>query len=221
MLWIVAAGLGLTATIGATLPAPAADPASAPGAAVDSASPYDLIKGVADTLLQNLQAHRDEYRRDHTKLRMLIDQVVLPHFDSQFAAREVLGRSWLSATPQQRQRFVNAFYNSMLNNYGDALLDFTSDSMQVLPSRGPASGQYAVVNSRIRRTNGTNVAVNYQLHQTPAGWQVWDVVVEGISYDKSFQQDFSEQIQRQGLDAVISRLESGATPAAIKQTTGS
>jgi phospholipid transport system substrate-binding protein len=92
--------------------------------------------------------------------------------------------------------------------------------MQVLPFRAPAGGQYAVVDTRIRRSNGASVAVNYQLRNTPQGWRVWDVVVEGISYDKSFQQDFAEQIERQGLDAVIARLEHGDTPAAIKQTTG-
>ena len=217
---IAAMVLGVLATTGAVGLASAADAVTASTSGqVDATSPYELIKTAAATLLQNLQAHRDDYRQDPTKLRMLIDQVLVPHFDSEFAAREVLGRSWVSATPQQRQRFITAFHNSLMNNYGSALLGFTSDTMQVMPFHGQSGSPYAVVNTRIRRTNGATVAVNYQLHTTPSGWKVWDVVVEGISYDKSFQQDFAEQIQRQGLDAVISRLESGATPAAIKQQT--
>ncbi len=223
--WIAAAGFGLLGSLlsVAGAPATAASETVAPPAAnqINTGSPYDLVNSAASTLLKELDANRDEYRRDPAKLRMLVDQVLLPHFDSEFAARLVLGRNWLTATPQQRQRFISAFYNSMLNNYGSALLDFTSNTMQVLPYRAQAGSPYAMVNTRIRRSNGSNVAVNYQLHQTPQGWKVWDVVVEGISYDKSFQQDFSEQIQREGLDAVIARLEHGDTPAAIKQTTGS
>jgi ABC-type transporter MlaC component len=46
------------------------------------------------------------------------------------------------------------------------------------------------------------------------------VVIEGISYVKSFRDDFGAQIEQQGLDAVIKRLESGETPAAIKAKTG-
>ena len=193
---------------------------AAPTAAPDATDPSALVQQTAQGMLGDLDKNREAYRKDPAKLRMLIDQVIVPHFDEEFAAREVLGRNWLSASPGQRQRFIDAFYNSMLNNYGSALLDFTSDTMQVLPYRAQTGSPYAVVNTRIRRSNGTNIAVNYQLHSTPSGWKVWDVVVEGISYDKSFQQDFAEQIQRQGLDAVITRLQSGETPAAIKQTTG-
>ncbi len=226
--WI-AAGLALLGTwvpvggpavaVAAASEAPA--PAPAPADQIDTSSPYDLVKSAASTLLQNLDAHRNDYQHDPAKLRSLVDQVLLPHFDSEFAARLVLGRNWLTATPQQRQRFISAFYNSLLNNYGNALLDFTSNTMQVLPYRPQPGSSYAVVSTRIRRGNGSNVAVNYQLRSTPQGWKVWDVVVEGISYDKSFQQDFAEQIQHQGLEAVIARLEHGDTPAAIKQTTGS
>ncbi len=55
----------------------------------------------------------------------------------------------------------------------------------------------------------------YVLHKTPAGWKAWDVKIEGISYVKSFRDDFAAQIDQKGLDAVITRLESGAVPAGI------
>jgi len=32
-------------------------------------------------------------------------------------------------------------------------------------------------------------------------------VIEGISYVKSFRDDFNEQIEQQGIDALITRLE--------------
>ncbi len=46
---------------------------------------------------------------------------LLPHFDSEFAAQLVLGQYWRTATPEQRKRFVDAFYKSLLHNYGAAL----------------------------------------------------------------------------------------------------
>jgi phospholipid transport system substrate-binding protein len=226
--WVAAIGAVLigsaaAATDPAIAAAPVSGAASVPassGGQVDSANPEALVKSVASTLLQDLDAHRNEYRQDPAKLRMLVDQLLLPHFDTERAARAVLAQNWNKATPEQRQQFIQAFYNSLLNNYGTALLGFTSNSMQVLPFRAEPGSAYAVVNTRIRRSNGSEVAVNYQVHNDGQQWKVWDVVVEGISYDKSFQQDFSEQIQRQGIDAVITRLEHGETPAAIRQTTG-
>jgi phospholipid transport system substrate-binding protein len=53
--------------------------------------------------------------------------------------------------------------------------------------------------------------VNFSLHKTDAGWKAWDVVIEGISYVKSFRTDFASEIQQKGLDEVISRLEKEGT----------
>jgi phospholipid transport system substrate-binding protein len=222
-LWSIAA-LGLLAA--ALPPAPAAasaadaDSASnqALAAQVDASGPYQLVQSAANVLLKALDAHRAEYRQDPAKLRALVDQVFLPHLDTELSARQVLGRHWNTATPEQRQRFISAFIKSMLNNYGNALLDFTANRLRVLPFRGNASSPYATIGSQVRKDDGSLVSVNYALHHSDQGWKVWDVVVEGVSYVKSFQQDFGEQIDRQGIDAVIERLERGEAPAAIRQT---
>ena len=61
---------------------------------------------------------------------------------------------------------------------------------------------------------------NYSLRRTDQGWKAWDVVIEGISYVKSFRDDFSTEIDQKGLDEVIARLEAGDTPSAIKGAAG-
>ena len=121
-------------------------------------------------------------------------------------------RHWNTATPEQRQRFVDGFYHSLLNNYGTALLDFTSDRLKVFPYKagdGPNANN-ATVRTQVRKDDGSTVAVNYSLHRTDKGWMAWDVIIEGISYVKSFRDDFGAEIDQKGLDAVIQRLESQA-----------
>ena len=49
--------------------------------------------------------------------------------------------------------------------------------------------------------------MNFSLRQNRSGWKAWDVVIEGISYVKSFRTDFAAEIQQKGLDEVITRLE--------------
>ena len=48
---------------------------------------------------------------------------------------------------------------------------------------------------------------------------MYDVNVEGISYIKSYREDFGAQIQQLGLDSLIARLEKGEKPADISKTT--
>ena len=199
-------------------PVPAAA-AAAPQAAQEQ--PSQVIESAANDMLKALDGNREAYRRDPAKIQGLVDQYLLPHFDTQFAAELVLGRAWRTATPQQRQRFIDAFYHSMLNNYGSALIDFKSNMLKVYPTHYPPGTQNAVVRTEVMRTNGSPVSVIYYLRMTPQGWKAWDVHIDGISYVMSYRQDFQSQIAQQGLDAVINRLEHGEKPTAISKTTGS
>jgi len=64
------------------------------------------------------------------------------------------------------------------------------------------------VRTEVKRSNGEKIPVNYVLRKTETGWKAWDVVIEGVSYVKSFREDFGSEIDQKGLDAVIQRLES-------------
>ncbi|HKZ73248.1 MAG TPA: ABC transporter substrate-binding protein [Steroidobacteraceae bacterium] len=174
--------------------------------------PAELIEESAQEMLDELEKNRAEYRKDPAKVRALVDRVLLPHFDTQYSARLVLGKHWRTAQPDQRERFVDAFYNSLLDNYGAALVEFTGDRMRVLPVRVAPDAERAVVRTEVRRNNGTRIPVNYSLRRTPQGWKAWDVSIEGISYVKSFREDFGSEIEQKGLDVVIRRLESGEKP---------
>lgn len=194
----------------AVLPAARASD-SAPGAA-----PQEIIESAARKLLEALDADREQVRKDPARVRTLVDEILLPHFDTDYSARLVLGRHWRAATPEQRQRFIDAFYQSLLRNYGSALADFTADRLVVLPFRGDLASGQAVVRTEVKRSNGQRVPVNYTLHSTPQGWKAWDVTIEGISYVRNFRNDVGAEVDQAGLDSVIKRLETEGPRAAPK-----
>jgi len=181
---------------------------------INTQDPSALVQTAAEAILKDLDANREAYKKDPDKIRQLVDTHLLPHFDVQYAARMVLGKHWKDATPDQRERFIKAFYQSMLSNYGNALADFTAGKMKVLPSKPDTDAERATVRTEIRRSNGQPVPVNYSMHKTAEGWKAWDVTIEGISYAKSFRDDFGSEIDQKGLDAVIDRLQRGEKPKA-------
>ncbi|MBK9252979.1 MAG: ABC transporter substrate-binding protein [Proteobacteria bacterium] len=185
--------------------------------AIDASRPQALIESSSRVLFADLDANRAKYRKDISQLYKVVDTVFLPHVDVDFAAQQVLGKHWRTATPDQRKRFVAAFYRSLLTTYGDALVDFTGDRMKVLPFQGDASQPRASVRTEIRRSNGASVAVAYSLRKDAAGaWKVWDVVIEGISYVKSFREDFGLEVDQKGLDALLQRLEASAAKSGAR-----
>jgi phospholipid transport system substrate-binding protein len=189
----------------ATNQAPTTTPAAA--TAASTAGPQELMESVAQSLLRELEANREELRQDPAALREVVDRHLLPHFDTDYAGQLVLGKHWRQATPAQRKRFVDAFYQSLMRNYGEALLDFTADRMKILPFRGDPNASSATVRTEVRRDNGTLVPVNYSLRKTPSGWKAWDVTIEGISYVRNYRNDIGAEVAQKGIDAVIQRLE--------------
>jgi phospholipid transport system substrate-binding protein len=211
-----ALGLFMLGGAGVTAMVQAAAPAAAPAAAaINSQDPTQLIQDVASGILKELDANRAAYVNNPNNVRALADKYLLPYFDTRYSAQLVLGKYWRTATEDQRTRFIKAFQDSMLQNYGNALVNFTANKLKVQPGRVDPGADQASVSTTINRDNGTTVPVIYVLHKTPEGWKAWDVKIEGISYVKSFRDDFAAQIDQKGLDAVISRLESGARPAAL------
>jgi phospholipid transport system substrate-binding protein len=193
-------------------------PAAAPAQNQNMPGPSEVVKQAAEGMLKELDANRAMYKKDPAKVGELVDKYLLPHFDIETSARAVLGLHWRSATPEQRKRFVDAFYHSLLTNYGAALVDFTSDKLKIYPTNVESGSDRATVRTEIKRDNGDRVPINYVMHKTPQGWKAIDVQIEGISYVKSYHDDFGAQIDQQGLDAVISRLEKGEKPGDINKT---
>lgn len=174
---------------------------------VPGPAPQQLIEQTARQLLDALAKDREEVRKNPAKAKALVDQYLLPHFDTEYSARLVLGTHWRNATPQQRKRFIEAFYQSMLYKYGTALADFTSDRMTILPFRGDLSSGRATVRTEVTTDDGTKVPVYYTMRATPEGWKAWDVTIEGISYVRNFREDIGAEVNSKGLEAVIARLE--------------
>ena len=196
-----------TAAFLASMLAIGAHAADAPAPNANALTPQQLVENSAKRMLAELDANRAMYKADPSKLDALVGNVLLPNFDTEYSARLVLGQSWRTATPEQRKRFVDAFYHSLLRNYGAALIDFTGDRFIVLPYKGDPGDTTATVRTEVKKSTGDKVPVNFSLRKTPDGWKAWDVVIEGISYVKSFRTDFASEIQQRGLDDVITRLE--------------
>ncbi|MCZ8131562.1 MAG: ABC transporter substrate-binding protein [Steroidobacteraceae bacterium] len=169
--------------------------------------PQELMDDVSKRMLAALDQNRAAIRKDPSRVYPIVNDILLPHFDTDYAAQLVLAQHWRTATPEQRKRFVSALYNALLRTYGGALTDFTADRLKLLPFRGDPTATQATVRSVVTRANGQEVPVDYRLRKTANGWKAFDVVIEGISYVRNYRNDLGAEVSQRGLDAVIARLE--------------
>lgn len=173
-----------------------------------TASPDEVIREAVNLLDEGLDSRRDELAADHQALYAFIDGILLPRFEREFSARAVLGKHWKDATEEQRSRFIDAFYTTLLQRYAEYVLEFDTDRVEVLPFRGDADGRYSTVRTNVRQDDGTKVPVHYDLVKAKDTWRMWNVKVEGVSYVKNYRTELDAEIKSSSLEAVIQRLES-------------
>jgi phospholipid transport system substrate-binding protein len=171
-------------------------------------TPEQVVQGIADDLGKAIEGHQAELRSDREKLIRMIDGILLPRFDIDYASILVLGQYARSSTPQQRARFAKAFYNSIAHRYAEGLLNYTKGRVRVLPSRGDMNDKRTIVRTEVVLDDGKTLAVDYAFRKTKAGeWKAYDVIIEGISYITNYRNQVGAEIRKSSLDALITRLE--------------
>ena len=180
-------------------------------------SPNDVIQSAADELTAGLEGRKDELAADRDALDALIDQILMPRFDKRYAAQLFLGKHWRSASDVERSEFIDAFYGSLLRQYGNGVLQFNQDSLEILPFRGDDTKKRTTVKTIVRLEDGTKVPVNYGVVKRDSGWMMFDITIEGISYVRNFRTELNAEIQAKGLRSVIDRLNGEQTTASVSQ----
>jgi len=197
-----AAAIGLA---GVAAPVLAQD---APAAGAQQQSPQAVVQTIADQLGQAIDGHQAELQKDREKLIAVIDDVFLPHFDIDYASILVLGQHAREASPEQRERFAKAFYNSITHRYAEGLLNYTRGKVKVLPFTGDLDNKRSVVRTQVVLDDGKTVSVDYAFRKSKTGdWKAYDVIIEGISYVTNYRNQVDAEIRKDGIDKLITSLE--------------
>lgn len=185
---------------------------AAPPALALTAAPDEIIREAVDLLEEGLDGRREELAADKDALYSFIDGILMPRFEREFAARLVLARHWRTASDEQRGRFINAFYATLLHRYAEGLLEFETDRVDILPFKGDADDRKSTVKTNVRLDDGTRVPVHYDLVRSKGdgGWRMYNVKIEGVSYVVNYRKELDAEIKASSLEAVIERLEAEA-----------
>ena len=178
-------------------------------------SPIQVIEQTAEGLQEALTGKQEYYAENTEELYALIDRILLPNFDINYAGKQVLGKKhWTSSTEEQQTRFIDAFSDFLIKTYATGILEFDQDKMSVNPEpKYSTDRKKALVSTELLLDGADNVQINYAARSVEGGWKIYDVRIEGVSYIQNYRNQFDAEINAQGIDAVIARLESEAAAA--------
>lgn len=179
--------------------------AAFPLLAVAAQSPHDVIQSTTNELLSDLKANKQQYKANPNAFYESLNRILGPVVDADGISRSIMTVKYSrKATPEQMQRFQENFKRSLLQFYGNALLEYNNEGIVVDPAKAD-DGKRASVGMKVTGNNGAVYPVQYTLENIAGEWKVRNVIVNGINIGKLFRDQFADAIQRNGnnLDKTI------------------
>ena len=171
--------------------------------------PFEMIRSSIDSMTLSLGDDDNRKRLDSERdeLYLIIDKTLSPYFQKRYAGRLVLNQHWKSASANQRERFTEGLYQSLVRSYALTLLNFDVSQIRVLNNViiTPETKKLTVKSEVMYQ--GELIPMNFSFGKFKEGWRFYDVKIEGVSYIKNYRNQFNAEINANGLDAVIQRLE--------------
>jgi len=183
------------------LAAAAASPAAA-GQGDAPAGVIDRFYGVLLSVMQQAKALSFDQRYAR------IAPAVAAAFNLPLMTRIAVGPDWTALDAAQQQRLEAAFARYTISEYAARFDGYDGERFDVTPTP-IANPNGVVVASRIVKSNGEPVSINYLMRQDGGtSWKVIDVYLDGtISQLAARRSEFVSVLQRSGADGLVQLIE--------------
>lgn len=195
----------------------AAVAAFATTAAFAQEAPDALVKKGVDDVLSAIKNDKDLQAGNLDKVMKLADEKVLPNFDMARMTRLAVGRPWAQASDAQKEALTKEFKTLIIRTYSSSLSQYRNQTVEVKPLKVAPADTEVVVRTEVKQQGGPPIPLDYSMEKTPAGWKVYDVVVDGVSLVTTYRGSFGDIVQKNGVDGLVKTLQDrnarGAAPA--------
>ena len=127
--------------------------------------------------------------------------LLMEAFDLPEIGRFVLGRYWRRADSAQRSDFLDAFEAVMLHRLGPLLSKYSGEKLEIGATRlNKSNPEFITVKSKLRRTKGEPIHVDWRIRKYDGGYKIVDIVAEGVSVAVSLRSEYVSVLKRNGGD---------------------
>ena len=163
-----------------------------------------VVRSTAESIMAAVAANRDIYATDPAPLRREVRALLGEQVAFERIARGVMGRHREGATPAQIDRFATVFTSTLIELYAGALVALEAESIEVQPAEQSRPDR-ARVTMEVTTTAGQKFTLFYSMALGEGGWEVRNMVVNGINLGVTFRNRFDALASEQGgdVDAVI------------------
>ncbi|MBF0094154.1 MAG: ABC transporter substrate-binding protein [Alphaproteobacteria bacterium] len=130
-------------------------------------------------------------------------------YDFPEMVRIVTGSHWKSFSPEQKTRLIDAYARLSVAIYASRLTGYSGERFEVVGADVvPPPSPSILVRTRLFRTGGDEVRLDYRVRSADDGWRVVDVFYNGsVSELASQRSQYLAILGKEGYDGLLGTLE--------------
>ena len=163
-------------------------------------TPTEQIKDSVDKVITILQDKNLDREQRWERISRVIDE----RFDFRSMSQSVLATNWQSATPEERERFIEFFSQYLEETYRTKIETYSNQEVVYL--KETINGKRAVVETVIK-TDQTEIPVDYKLKNNNGEWFSYDVVIEGVSLVNNYRSTFAVIVKNDGMEGLLNDIQ--------------
>jgi phospholipid transport system substrate-binding protein len=135
-----------------------------------------------------------------------LEPVIAATHDLPYIAEFALRRQWPALTAAERQRFVQAFTRLSVTTYASRFAGVAETTFEVTGAM-PPDGERATVTALIHRAEGGDVPLEYSLRRRDGGWQIINIVADGVSDLALKRAEYQRVLGAGSLDDLVAHID--------------
>lgn len=167
-------------------------------------APKKALESTIDELLDVL--HTDGSNLPYSAKREQILKILNRQFSFDVIIQRALGRNWNKLDDSQKDQVYLLITDLVLQSYTRELQNGPKPEISYLTPEELSSSKIEI--DSVVLLNGSKINLSYRLANIKErGWQVYDVLVEGVSLVSNYRKQFDEHFQKKSASDLIDLLK--------------
>ena len=184
----------------------------ASAAASPAVMPRDVVQGAVARVIATLEEAKFNQPGEvltavgpnAERVRGEIRRIATDLFDFDEVARRALSRHWAGRTRAEQTEFTSLFTDLLERSYMNRIEAYAGE--RILYTAEAVDGTYATVRSKVLTQRRSEILLDYKMHLRDSRWQVYDVLIDGVSFVSTYRSQFDRVIQAESYGALVERL---------------
>lgn len=132
--------------------------------------------------------------------------VIVASHDFATMVRFTLGNRWQELSPTQREQFLATFRHLTIATYADRFDDYDGERFVQSGQRSLSEDKH-LVQTQLWLSDGSQIRLDYLLHQQSGQWTIINVLADGVSELAIKRSEYTAYIRDHGFAALVKELQ--------------